>query len=258
MNQPVVTSLYYELKLSPELDFSDPPPIEREVSEFKLILKDGQLETIMKREVQTEVEARNIVEPYLRSWELDLFLNSGRKEFWFEFKNSVVIDKNPVSKEGKVIHVGVGEFIIAGHEVTLRLTRKNYPIPVFNLSNSPDVESLVKRYEGFIKRKEPLLSMAYFCLTVIESGNDSTSKGITKFNVDKKVLKKLGELTSKRGDMNESRKAKGRTSFEPLTSKEIDWITVVVRLLIRRKAEYDYDPGGSYSLIDMSCLPELS
>jgi hypothetical protein len=257
MNQSIVTSLYYELKLTTELAFDDPPPIEKELPEFKLILKDGQLEVIMKREVRTELEARNIAEPYLRSWELDLFLNSGRKEFWFDFKNSVAIDKNPASKEGKVIHVGVGELILAAEEVTLRLTRKNYPIPVFTLSNSPDVESLVKRYEGFVKRKEPLLSMAYFCLTVIESESENTLIAAAKYNVDKNVLKKLGELTSKRGDMTESRKAKGRTSFEPLSFKEIDWITAAVRQVIRRKAEYDYDPEGSYSLIDMSCLPEL-
>lgn len=216
------------------------------------------MEVTMKREVETEIEARSIVDPYLRSWELDHFLMTGRREFWFEFNNSVIIDKSPTRPGDKVIHAGLGEVILLSDEVSCKLTKKNYPVPNFSLSITPDVETLVNRYEGFTKKKEPLLSMAYFCLTVMEASGGNLEAASLKFNIQKDVLKKLGELTSKRGDMTESRKVKGRTSFEPLTTKEIDWINAVIRNLIRRKAEYDHDPTGSYSLIDLAALPSLS
>ena len=244
--------------LSRELEFDNPPPLEQDLSDFKIVLKEGRLEVIMKREVQTEVEARTAVEPNLRSWELDHFLSVGRREFWFEFNNSVIIDKSPTPPGDKVVHVGLGEFILTSDEVLLKLTKKMYPVPNFSLSTTPDVETLVTRYEGFTKKKEPLLSMAYFCLTVMVAGGGNLKDTARKFNIQKEVFKKLGELTSKRGDLTESRKAKDRTSFESLTAKEIDWITVAIRKLIRRKAEYDHDPNGSYSVIDLAGLPNLS
>lgn len=257
MNEPVVTQLFYDLKLSSELAFNNPPPLEQELCDFKFILQAGQLEVTMKREVQTEKDARNIVDPYLRSWELDHFLTTGRKEFWFHFKNSIIVDKKPTRPGDIVIHVGVAELIVLGEEVTWTLTKKNYPNPNFSLSITPDVETLISRYEDFTKKKEPLLSMAYFCLTVLEASGGNLKSASLKYNIHKDALKKLSELTSTRGNMTESRKAKGRTAFEPLTTKEIDWINATVRILIRRKAEYEHEPTGSFCLIDLAALPSL-
>lgn len=256
MNEPIVTHLYYELKLSDELAFDNPPPLEQDLSDFKFVLNAGQLDITMKSEVPTEAQARDIVEPYLKSWETDHFLKTGRKEFWFNFNNSVIVDKNPTGTGGKVIHAGLGEIILVGHEITLKLTKRNYPTPEFSLAITPDVESLLNRYEGFIKKKEPLLSMAYFCLTFFEAAGGNRKKASVKFNIEYDVLDKLGELTSTRGDMTESRKAKG--SLQPLTPKETDWIIAAIRTIIRRKAEYDYNPKGDFGLIDLATLPTLS
>lgn len=257
MNEPIVTQLNYELKLSKELAFDNPPPLEQELPEFKFLLLAGQLNVTMNKEVETEKDARSIVDPYLKSWELDHFLETGRKEFWFEFKDSVIIDKKPNRPGDKVIQVGLSELLVIGGEVTFTLTKKYYPVPNFLLSVNPDVETLVSRYESFTKKKEPLLSMAYFCLTVLEASGGNLKNASLKYNIHKDVLKKLSELTSTRGNMLEARKAKGSRSFEPLTTKEIDWINATVRKLIRRKAEYEYDPSGVFCLIDLIGLPSL-
>src|SRR5436305_12397411 len=95
MNAPVVTILRYDLNLSTKLEFENPPALERELKDFKFILNNGVLEITMKTEAQTERAARNLVEPYLKSWELGLFLNNGHRDFWFEFKNSEIVDKDP-------------------------------------------------------------------------------------------------------------------------------------------------------------------
>src|ERR1051326_2693356 len=108
MNEPIVTHLYYKLKLSAELAFDNPPALERDLSKFKFVLDPaGQLEVTMKSNVSTEAEARSIVEPYLRSWELDHFLTTGRKEFWFEFNNSTIVERDPEQSGGKVIYAGL-------------------------------------------------------------------------------------------------------------------------------------------------------
>jgi hypothetical protein len=257
MNEPIVTHLYYELKLSSELDFDNPPPLESDLPDFKLILNAGQLEVLMNIEVSSEVIARSIVEPFLRSWELDQFLTTGRKEFWFEFKNSIIIDKSPTRPGDVVIHAGVGELVFLSDEISIKLTKKVYPPPEFGLTISPDVQTLLSRYEGFINKKEPLLSMAYFCLTAFEVDAGNRLNAANKFNIHYLVFKTLGELTSERGDSKESRKAREQASLQPLTSKEIVWINAAVRKLIRRKAEFDNNPVGKYSLIDMNSLPPL-
>jgi hypothetical protein len=42
-----------------------------------------------------------------------------------------------------------------------------------------------------------------------------------------------------------------------MTTKETDLIILVVRRIIRRVAEYNYNVEGKFPVLDMACLPSL-
>ena len=258
MNNFFVESLNYKLKHVDEISFENPPSLEEDYQSFKLLLVNGLLVIEMKDYFETEQQARLIVEPYIKAWELDNFLNQGRKEIWFEFIDSKIVESNRTRSNGSVnIYPKTGELIYTGFAPTIHITRNKYPTPPRNLCYTNDVESLLKRYEGFQKGNEPLLSMAYFCLTIIVSIANNRSAAGKIYNIDKDVLDKLGELTSERGDKSEARKAKGGTSFNPLTESEKTWINETIKLLIRRKAEYDFDNNAKLSEITLNILPVI-
>ncbi len=109
--------------------------------------------------------------------------------------------------------------------------------------------------------KELLLSMAYFCLTVVEiigapglKGRQRREVASKLFNIDVDVLNKLGALTSERGDRTTARKA--RPSPVPLSDREQAWIEAAIKMLVVRVGEYS--SGQPLSQITMAHLPFLA
>jgi hypothetical protein len=258
MNEPIVEELYYTLKLSKGISFDNPPILIEDFAAFELALNNGSIIIQMKTDCSSEEQARNIVEPLLNAWELDNLLTQGKKEFCFEFKSSKIIDRNPTISNGSSKMEGRTQgYSLVGGKLSFNITRNKYPSPPRDLSYTSDVESLSKRYEGYLKGKEPLLSMAYFCLTLLESrARDRANAGKVYF-IDEKVLSNLGRLTSECGNIFEARKVKGGQSFAPLTESEKNWIVDTIKQLIRRKAEYDFYPNVNFPLITMESLPNL-
>jgi hypothetical protein len=258
MNDPYVVELYYSLKLSDDISFDNPPSLIEDFGIFDLTLANNGVVIQMKSDCSTEEQARVLVEPYLRAWELDNFLNMGKMEFWFEFVNSKIVDRNPPPCDGSIVlHVHHVEQLQIIDEVTCHVIRKNYPLPPRNILYSPDVDSLLKRYEGFLKGKEPLLSMAYFCLSLIQSKAMGRTKAAHKYNIDLKVLNKLGNLTSERGDVKEARKLNKASTFIKLTELEQIWVRETIKMFIRRIAEYEFDSKAKFPLIDLTSLPKI-
>jgi hypothetical protein len=70
--------------------------------------------------------------------------------------------------------------------------------------------------------------------------------------VDYRVLRKLGELCSNRGDIKDARKLKGNAGITPLRPAEREWVRAVVKRLILRVGEYAYDPVSKLPMITMS------
>jgi hypothetical protein len=80
-----------------------------------------------------------------------------------------------------------------------------------------------------------------------------------QYRIEEAVLSKLGYFTSTRGGFENARKLKANATLEPLTSDENLWVRAVLKMMIRRKAEYDGDPVAAVSLpiITMGDLPKL-
>ncbi len=80
--------------------------------------------------------------------------------------------------------------------------------------------------------REPLASMAYFCLTLLENrygGRTAASKALV---VDEAVLGKLGNLSTNRGDVSTARKITG--DLTPFGAADTQWLEAAIRALIRR------------------------
>ena len=58
-----------------------------------------------------------------------------------------------------------------------------------------------------------------------------------RLNIDEVVLRKVGELSSVRGDANNARKAPDSGSYTPLSGAEGAWLEQAVRRIIKRLGE---------------------
>ena len=208
MNDPHVETLVYRLKAAPNVHYENALPIDVDYEEFSGRLESNQLICEMKMHYPHIEAARSVVEPCLRAWEVDVALRLGRGELNFVYKDAKVIDRNP-SPPGspQKSHISGGGQITASGHATIGVVRRQYPHPSMLFRISPDVETLWKRYEMYLDKKEPICSMAYFCLTVIEAKAKGRLKASLMFSIDKRVLNKLGELTTTRGDSLTARKA---------------------------------------------------
>jgi len=140
---------------------------------------------------------------------------------------------------------------------TLHVTHRYYPEPPARFKVSLDVEMMWLRYQGYVDGKELLAEMAYFCLTVFEYGTGGRKAAAGQYNVAKLVLDKLGGLTSNVGDGQTARKFSGTATARSHTETEFQWLRAAVKLLIRRKGEYDADPFATLTQLTMSDLPTI-
>ena len=77
------------------------------------------------------------------------------------------------------------------------------------------------RYTVYVEGREPLLSMANFCLSYVESEyaaqENRRKSAAPALGVDFDILTKVGNLTANRGGRDTARTVGGGRTFEPLT-----------------------------------------
>lgn len=262
MNDPHVDSLRYRLETDESLEFADPPPFEGETSTLLLRLEDDILTVRPKAHYASVEDSREAVDPYLKAWEIAEATRRGLRKVRFEYQSAEIVDRAP-SPEGnqKARHV-VSKFDTV-RSVSRAVERaSSYPALPGTFVASPDVETMWQRYEQYVRGREPLPSMAYFCLTVLETSarnvpgkGGNREKALRTYAIQDKVLGKLGELTAGLGDAASARKAGG--VGRALTPGETDWIERCLRALIRRVGEKAADPQGNFDRITMNDLPQL-
>jgi hypothetical protein len=257
MRDPHVVSLKYNASWPTDMVFDNPPPITGSTADFGYTLNAGELKIQMNAHCATEQEARDKVAPFLHAWALDQALPTGQPTLSFNFIGPAeIIDRNPPPPgTPQTVEMSATLFISGSVEGSLATIHPAYPAPPSSFAFSPDVETLWNRYQGFKKGREPLLSMAYFCLSLLEGttgGVGGARKAVClKYTIDEPVRNRLGDLVSESGDETEARKFNFAATRTPLSTEEKDWIDKVIRVLIRRKGEYDANPGGTFPLITL-------
>jgi hypothetical protein len=253
MRDPHVVALRYHIEHSAGIAFEDnTPPIERETAAFRMSLAHGIATFQMKDHYSSENRARQIVEMYLRPWEISEAVRPAGTKLRFIFDEAEVIDRDP-SPLGPTATVT----LMPIPRAEVRLLENRYPDPPDNFTVSPDVEVMWTLYEGYLQGHDRLLPMAYTCLTRFTYGTASNKEAASRYGVSRNVLEELGRLSSTSGDQVAARKwIPGRVP-QPLTDRETEWVEDAIRSLIYRAGQYASDPNGEWPKITMKHLPEL-
>ena len=256
MNDPHVVALVYRIEHGKSIDFNKAEPFCRDEQGFRLSVTDAKARFEMHDHFPTIAAADEALTEYRRAWEFDAQLKRGPDSFHLvlDREKSELVDRKPTP--GRVgIHGSGGS---AGtFSATLCLGPSAYPELPSGITLNPDVETMHGRYMGYRKGREPLASMANFCLTVLEG---STGKKISKRQaaaqergIAKHVLNKIGELADTKGG-KEARKGKG--VGEDFSAAERRFLEHSVKVIIRRMAESPAS-SGTLPMISMSDLPPL-
>lgn len=257
MRDPHIVSLTYKIVSPENVQYTDAHTLASSTAQLHLEIKDGLLKIEPKTHFDSVESARKVLDPYLRSWEIFTGVKSGRIGIFFTYLDAVVVDRNPSSDSNPIMQA---TDVIAGipsvDKPILGEKRKSYPEPPEFFEVSADVETLWHRYQMYLDSYEPLLSMAYACLTFCEFVTSKNRKAFAKnFKFSNHILNKLGDLTSNKGDAKTARKFKNPLSRTQLINEERIWIEEAIKLLIRRVGERQH-----LTLLDevtMSNLPPL-
>ena len=164
MNDPHVEALIYTVVHSDTVDYEKAKPLEYDGLRFKARIEDGSARFEMKEHFATVEEARAVVDPATLAWEISVGLKLGPGEFSLKFDRPEIIDRDPVPG---VVELSTAVSLSIRATAIIHLARGAYPSFPLDLAVDPDVESMYRRYQDFRDNREPLASMAYFCLTVI-------------------------------------------------------------------------------------------
>ena len=254
MKDPHVVSLKYRLIEGKGISFRNASPVQVSQPSFDGQLATGEFVAKMKQHFATADDARILVDAYLRAWEIDAGAQRGFDAMKFDFQNAHVIDRQPPDPDKGVVMVAEsGTLRLSGSEAHILIT-DHYPCPPTNFVATPLVDILWRRFVGYMEKREPLFAMAYFCLTALESDAGGRQAAATKYGIDERVLRKIGELSSTRGNLNEARKA----TSTPIAASgsEQAWLEAAIRAIVRRVGQRSAlgVPGSMLTLADLPSI----
>ncbi len=255
MRDPHIQRIYYIIYSEKGISYDDPKPISFSNHLGDFDLTEGQLQIIPTEHFPKEDLARQAIEPFLRSWEIEADLTSNIGTIRFKFEKVEVIDRNPPPPGSpQVIHAQTGHYLLTGGNVSFHLTKKNYPNPPRAFSATAEVQYAYRRWLGYQQGNEPLQSMAYFVLTILQSLAGNRQAASNSFQIDLKILNTIGRLSSTKGDETTARKATS-LQFQELTDSEKLWLDEATRRVIYRLGEHA--SGAPLTQISLVDLPKI-
>lgn len=256
MRDPHVQVMHYAVGSGEGISYRDPEPFSFSNHLGAFDLCDSKLRIAPVEHFSEEEEARRAVEPFLRAWEIEADLNSNVGMIRFTFERVELIDRDPPPPGSpQVINVkGIASISMVG-SASLHITCRKYPQPPNAFRATPEVQHAYRRWIGFRSGKEPLQSMAYFVLTLLESAAGGRMNAARSFNIESAILGTIGRLSSTKGDPSTARKAGPGTQFQELTSAEKQWLEKAIPLIIRRLGEHA--SGAPLVPIALTDLPSI-
>ena len=252
MNDPHVIALNYRINHGDTIDYSEAESLDRDESGFILTVDDKKVRFEFKEHYATVEQARDSLVEYIRLWEFDATLRySNPDSFRLEFVKAEVVDRNPASDavrlSAKIEIRGMGS-------AKLTTSVRKYPLPPSGIALNSDIETMHQRYLRCCQDREPLATMAYFCLTVIKKNAGRRDNAASKYKISRNLLDRIACLSTKKGG-SEARKAKGLAT--ELSPQERHFLQRATKLIIRRLAEMQYCPDRQLRQISLSDLPPL-
>lgn len=254
MNDPHVVALVYRIEHGEAISYAKAAKFCQDEREFRLSITDAKARFEMHGHFPTVESADEALKDYRRAWEFDAQLERGPDTFRLvlDRESSEIVDRNP-TPGGVSLH----DIIAVTDAVKLVAEPLTYPEPPSDIALTPDIETMYHRYMDYRMGREPLAGMASFCLTVLEAAAGAQTRrratAAKMFNIDIRILSKVGELSANRGG-TKARKADGVTT--EFNSQECQFLEKAVKVVIRRMAEQQ-SSGKQLPMISMSDLPSL-
>ena len=257
MNDPHVVALFYNVKHSAAVDYSDAKPLEHEEDNFSVRIENKKVCFTMKAHYATAKEARKAVKEYIENWEFAAGLCGGPRVFKLVYWKPDIEYRNVESGH----HVGAPDPVFwqfTTSHLTGGIITTSYPSPPQSgMKITPDVQSMYDRLMDYRSDPKLLPSMAAFCLDVLQGSTRSkcpNKKVVEMYGIKLAVIKKIARLANNKGGPD-ARKRIGINS--PLTPKETCFLEEAVKAMIRRAAEVAHAPKNeSRAEINLSDLPQ--
>jgi hypothetical protein len=100
MRDPHVEALYYEIGTGEGISFGAPPPLSLNNRLGTFELSNGKLAIRPAEHYSSGNEARSVLEPFLRAWELDSDLTRNIGAIRFKFLSVQKVDRDPPDVSG--------------------------------------------------------------------------------------------------------------------------------------------------------------
>ena len=256
MNDPHVAALIYKIEHGQSVDYRKAQPMDHEETGFSVKVADQQVRFEFKEHYAAEDVARGAIEDYIRAWEFGAGLKNGPDYFKLKFDYAQIEDRKPTP--GVVmVHARPARFEVTVGKVTCVVSPGCYPPPPSVMLITPDVQTMYDRYMGYRQGREPLTTMAYFCLTILERStkkNHSREVAAETYGIKLEVLNKIGHLSSEKGGQ-QARKASGTNNN--LTAQDRRFLEEAIKAIIRRAAEKAYAPNSDFPEISLSAFPPV-
>lgn len=267
MNDPHVKAIHYYIQHDDSVDYSDVEPLVHDDSRFRIRAEKRNVILEPKCHYATEEVARSAAEEFVRRWEFEAALRTQSGAFRLVFERVRIIDRNPPPLPPGVVHADPVYVTVMTSVPRVTVTKKlaAFPASPADPAIDPDARdpsSMLARFDRYRLGREPLASVAYFCLSMLEDSAPQVAQGKRKkrkaaanhYQIDMCVLNSVGELSSEKGG-DEARKAQGRG--DPFTTEERSFLEAAVTAFIRRAAEMADDPNRQLHVIGMANLPKL-
>lgn len=256
MRDSHVEAVYFTVSSGEEISYKNPEPLSFQNHLGEFCLRDGLLKVVPTEHFSSGVEASQAIDGFLRAWEIESDLKCNLCTIRFTYSHADMIDRDPPPLgESQVIHaVGICSGIAIGDSFQVHVVLGRYPEPPERFSATEYAQHAYRRWLRYRNGQEPLQSMSYFIITLMERIAGSRAKACELFKVDMVVRNKMGDLCSERGSALTARKAQS-AGFDDLSPIEQDWLERAVRHLILRLGEQA--SGQAFDQITMENVERL-
>jgi len=254
MNDPHVVAVHYELTFEADVQYR--PPQVRETlrgSEFDIEVEGSKVRMLPKSHFADRDSARTAADRVARAWEVLIAFEVGTLGARLKYEKTEIVDRHPSPGIIELQAESFASATVFGSATLIRSLNRYPKAPDSAFELTPDAEFIWQRYRMFKEGREPLLSMAYFVLTAVETPAGGRKPAAKALNVEEELLRKIGELSSTRGDSLSARKHAG--SIVPLKSNEHVWLEKAIEKLIVQVGRSRTGPPSQR--LTLSDLPPL-
>jgi hypothetical protein len=145
MRDPHVEALYYEIGTGEGVSFGAPPPLNLTNRLGTFELSNGKLTIRPAEHYSSGGEARSVLEPFLRAWELDSDLTRNIGAIRFKFLSVHKVDRYPRDTSAGAVSVvaEAADVVVASDAPSVHITQGTYPAPPGGFLDLPQRGRLV-------------------------------------------------------------------------------------------------------------------